>query len=208
MEGTVRTFFAIGIALPVLALAVLLAAPAVAQTGPPTATAIDQPAVPKRILAQQEAMKALNLSDGDWRGPSKVLRKNGWVDMVETQRVATLLDGTVRTIESRGYEADGSLGFSMLAVISWDPDAKAYSMRSWSNGRVRDYPMKVSADGFSWEFESSPGMTIRYEAAVKNSVWTQTATRVPAEGKPETYLEFAVKRVRNAANPVLSALAK
>src|SRR5262245_59704246 len=124
-----RTFFAIG-----FAMAGLLAAPALADKSVKPAEAVgqnsgaasprpakpaaQQPAIPKRVLAQQEAMKALKLADGDWRGPSKVLRKQGWVDMVETQRVATLLDGTVRTIESKGYEADGTLSFSMLAVIS------------------------------------------------------------------------------------------
>jgi hypothetical protein len=196
-----RTFLVTGL------MALAMASPAVAQTAAPARPAELQAAVPKRILAQQEAMKALGLADGDWRGPSKVLRKEGWVDTIETQRVATLLEGTVRTIESRGYEADGRLSFSMFAVISFDPDAKAYSMRSWSNGRMRDYPLEASAGGFSWDFQSSPEMTIRYVATVKNGVWTQTATRVPIDGAPEKFVEFAVKRVRNSAAPILTALA-
>jgi len=154
----------------------------------------------KRVLAQQQAIKMLAFADGDWRGPSKVLRKDGWVPMTETQRVATLADGTIRTIESRGYEKDGRVSFSMFAVISYDPDEKAYSMHAWSNGRASDYPLEVTASGFSWEYESSPQMTVRYEAVLKNGVWTQTATRIPAKGDPEKYVEFTVRRVGSKSN--------
>jgi hypothetical protein len=166
---------------------------------PAVAPSTPMPATSKRVLAQQEAMKALKLADGDWRGPSKVLRRQGWVDMVEAQRVETLLDGTIRTIESRGYEKDGRLSFTAFAVISYDPSAKSYSLRSYSNGRATDYPFEVSANGFSWEIQSSPKMTVRYEAVLKSGVWTQSATRIPAEGEPEKYVEFAVKRVGNQA---------
>src|SRR5262245_26397740 len=57
----------------------------------------------KRVIAQQEAIKAIPFANGDWRGPSKVLRKEGWAAMTETQHVETLAEGTIRTIESKGY---------------------------------------------------------------------------------------------------------
>jgi hypothetical protein len=214
MEGAMRRVFATGLALAALAVAGSAfadkpveptdgahqggAAPAKAAKPAAPVKPVAAPLAPaasKRVLAQQDAMKALKLADGDWRGPSKVLRKEGWVDMVETQRVETLLDGTIRTIESRGYEKGGRLNFTAFAVISYDPSAKSYSLRSYSNGRVSDHPLEVSASGFSWESQSSPKMTVRYEAVLKSGVWTQSATRIPAEGEPEKYVEFTVKRV-------------
>jgi len=161
------------------------------------------PAVPKRVLAQQEAIKALPLVDGEWRGASRKLARDGWVKMTQSQHVATLADGTLRLIESRGYEADGAMTFNTLAVIAYDPDAKAYSMRSWSKGRASDHPLEVTASGFSWEIQSSPQMVLRYEATMKNGAWTQTAMRVPAKGEPETYVEFTVKRT--AKGPATAA---
>jgi hypothetical protein len=161
----------------------------------------------KRVLAQQEAMKALAFLDGEWRGPSKLLRKDGWKPMVQTERAGTMLDGTVRMIESRGYEADGRQSYNALAIISYDPESKSYSMRSYSSGRSGDYPVDVAANGLAWEIVSSPQTTVRYEAVVKNGVWTQTATRVPAKGEPEKYVEFSARRMRGGAWPAGGALA-
>ncbi|MDP3740532.1 MAG: hypothetical protein Q8R02_24310 [Hyphomonadaceae bacterium] len=160
----------------------------------------------KRVLAQHEAMKALAFLDGEWRGPSKLLRKEGWTPMVQTERAGTMLDGTVRMIESRGYETGGRQSFNTLAIISYDPDSKSYSMRSYSAGRWGDYPLDVTANGFAWEVPSNRQTIIRYEAVVKNGVWTQTATRVPEKGEPEKYVEFSAKRVRNGSWPAGGAL--
>ena len=82
-----------------------------------------------RVSAQREAMKALAMLDGEWRGPAKSLRNDGqWHEMVQAERVGTMLDGTVRVIEGRGYENSGELSFNAFAVISYDPDTKAYTM--------------------------------------------------------------------------------
>jgi hypothetical protein len=160
----------------------------------------------KRVLAQQEAMKALAFLDGEWRGPSKLLRKDGWTPMVQTERAGTMLDGTVRVIESRGYETDGRQSYNALAIISYDPESESYSIRSYSSGRSGDHPVEVTANGFAWEIQSNAQVAIRYEAVVKNGVWTQTATRVPAKGDPEKYVEFSARRVRSGSWPAGGAL--
>jgi hypothetical protein len=160
----------------------------------------------KRVLAQQEAMKALAFLDGEWRGPSKLLRKDGWTPMVQTERAGTMLDGTVRMIESSGYEADGRQSYNALAIISYDPESKSYSMRSYSSGRSGDHPVEVTANGLAWEIQSSSQVSIRYEAVIKNGVWTQTAMRVPAKGDPEKYVEFSARRVRTGSWPAGGAL--
>jgi hypothetical protein len=151
-------------------------------------------------------MKTLSFLDGEWRGASKTLRKAGWASMVQTERAGLMLDGTVRMIEVRGYEPDGSLSFNALRVISFDPDNKTYSMRSYQNGSVRDYELEVTATGIAWEI-GGKDTTTRYETSVKNGVWSETATRAKAKGERETYLSISMKRVRAGSWPQAGALA-
>jgi hypothetical protein len=159
----------------------------------------------KRSKAQQEAMKALSFLDGEWRGASKTLRKTGWVPMVQTERTGTMLDGTVRVIEVRGYETDGRLSFNALRIISYDPDSKTYSMRSYQNGNERDYKLATTANSIAWEIAGKESTT-RYETSVRNGVWSEKATRMPANGEPETYLSITMKRMRESAWPRAGAL--
>ena len=69
--------------------------------------------------AQREGMKALGALDGVWRGPAWTLMPNGEKHTItQTERVGTFLDGTIRVIEGRGYEADGRVSFNAFAVVS------------------------------------------------------------------------------------------
>lgn len=83
----------------------------------------------KRLLAQQDAMKALAFLDGEWRGTAKTVRKTGTVSMTQTVRAGSMLDGTVRMLEVRSYEADGKLSFDALRVISYNPEKTAWWSR-------------------------------------------------------------------------------
>lgn len=155
-----------------------------------------------RVSAQREAMKALAMLDGEWRGPAKSLRNDGqWHEMVQAERVGTMLDGTVRVIEGRGYEQSGELSFNAFAVISYDPDTRAYTMRSYSGGRTGDFPIVPTATGFTWEIQAGPNMKIAYEAIVKDGVWTEGGTRIPKDGMPVKFIEFSVKRLGDSAWP-------
>ena len=160
----------------------------------------------KRFIAQQEAMKELAFLDGDWRGASKVLRKDGWAQMVQTGRVGAMQDGTVRMIEAKGYEADGRLSFDVLRIISYEPETQTYSMRSYQSGSVREHVLLLTGAGVAWESESGGNGSVRYEASVKNGAWTETATRVPARGEPETYVEVRMKRLRSSGWPQAGGL--
>ncbi len=147
-------------------------------------------------------MKALAMIDGEWRGDAKVLTGNGiWHAFIQAERVGTMLDGTVRVIEGRGYEADGSLSFNAFAVISFDPDKKSYAMRSYSSGRIGDFPITPTPTGFTWEIQAGPNMKIAYEAAVKDGVWTETGTRIPKDGPPVKFIEFSVSSLGDTQWP-------
>lgn len=160
-----------------------------------------------RMAAQKEAMKALAFLDGEWRGPAKSLRNDGgWHPMVQAERVGAMLDGTVRVLEGRGYEENGELSFTAFAVISYDPDKKAYSMRSYSGGRTGDFPIAPNATGFTWEIQAGPDMKIAYEATVKDGVWTEIGTRIPKSGPPVKFIEFTVTRIGDTSWPSAGAL--
>jgi hypothetical protein len=186
------------IAAMLLAAPAALAAPAVAQQGYDPAP---------RIAAQKEAMKVLSGIDGEWRGEARTLALDGtWHTFTQTERVGPMLDGAVKVIEGRGYEADGSTNFNAFAVISYDPDRKTYSMRSYTSGRQGDYPITPTEAGFNWEIQAGPNMKIEYVATVKDGVWTEVGTRIPKDGPPVKFIEFTVKRHAAATWPAVGAV--
>ncbi len=188
---------------PVLVALLLAAMPLAA--APALAQGAYDPA--PRIAAQKEAMKALAMLDGVWRGEAKTLTTDGgWHTFTQTERVGPMLDGAVKVIEGRGYETDGSINFNALAVISYDPDRKTYSLRSYSAGRSGDYPLTPTDKGFNWEIQAGPNMKIQYEATVKDGVWTEIGTRVPKDGAPVKFVEFTVTRLGDTPWPLAGAV--
>jgi hypothetical protein len=176
-----------------LAAPLSLAAPAFAQGGYDPAP---------RIAAQKEAMKALAFLDGEWRGEARTVLQDGkWHTFTQTERVGPMLDGTVKVIEGRGYEADGKVSFNAFAVISYDPDRKTYAMRSYTAGRQGDYTITPTATGFTWDIPAGPNMTIHYEATVKDGSWTEIGTRIPKDDHPVKFIEFTVNRLGDATWP-------
>lgn len=183
----------------VLAIAPLVfATPALAQGFDPA----------PRIAAQKEALQAFDKIDGEWRGEAKTLLPDGsWHTFTQTERVGPMLDGAVKVIEGRGYEADGSTNFNAFAVISYNPDRMTYSIRSYTSGWVGDYPMTPTDTGFTWEVQAGPDMKMSYVATVKDGVWTEIGTRIPKNGPPVKFIEFTVKRHGAATWPAAGAVA-
>lgn len=174
-----------------LILAILLAQSA----APPPA--MWNPAV--RMEAQREAMKKLDFLDGTWRGPATASDAPG--PLVQTERVGPLLDGTVKLVEGRGYDARGKTAFNAFAIISYDPVKRAYSLRSYSTGFVGDYPLTVRPDGFSWSHPAGPGASIRYTATVKDGEWHEVGERIAEGSPPVKAVELRVRRLGPSAWP-------
>jgi hypothetical protein len=185
----------------------LMAVAPLAMAAPAMAQGAYDPA--PRIAAQKEAMKAFDFLDGEWRGPAKTLLPNGsWHTLTQTERVGPMLDGTVKVIEGKGYEADGRVSFNAFAVISYNPDTKTYAMRSYTAGRQGDYAIVPTPTGFTWEIPAGPNMTIHYEATVKDGSWTEVGTRVmKSGGDPVKFIEFTVKRFADATWPLQGSVA-
>jgi hypothetical protein len=187
--------------LSVIALTLSLAcaaAPVLAQ-GPPDPTA--------RIAGQKAAMKALAWMDGVWRGPAVTTGPSGRrIEVTQTERVGSLLDGAVRVVEGRAYNADGSTGFNALGIIAYDPDKDAYGMRSYAMGQVGDFPLTLTLTGAVWTIPAGPA-TIRYTISVKDGVWHEVGERVVEGRPPLPFFEMTLKRIGDSPWPAAGAIA-
>jgi hypothetical protein len=147
------------------------------------------------LKAQREAMAPLAFMDGTWRGSAWAITPSGEKrTLTQTERVGSFLGGSVKVVEGKGYEADGSVGFNAFATIYFDPAKKTYTMHSYAQGSVGDFSFKPAADGFVWEIPAG-SMTIRYTAVIKNGTWHEVGERI-AEGKePVRFFEMNLKRI-------------
>jgi hypothetical protein len=181
---------------PVLALA-LLVAPAAAQTSDAKA----------RLAAQREAMGKLAAMDGAWRGTASLMtREGGRHELVQTERVGPFLDGTVKVVEGRGYEKDGSLSFNALGVISYDPATGKYSMQSNAQGQSGTFPLWPTPDGFAWEVPAGPNAKIRYTATLKDGTWQEVGDYIAGERPPMRIIEMKLKRIGDTSWPASDAV--
>lgn len=172
--------------LSLLLLAALVAPAAHAQRPPDTAAL---------LAAQREALAKFAFMDGVWRGTAWALLPSGEKRVLtQTERVGPFLGGSVRVIEGRGYEADGSLGFNALGIMSYKPDEKAYSFRAYAQGNVGDFVLTLTENGFSWEIPAGP-MTIRYAATIKDGKWREVGDRIFPGKDPVRFYEMELTRV-------------
>lgn len=154
----------------------------------------------QRMAAERQAMSALAWMDGEWRGTATTKTPSGDHKVVHTERIGTLLGGTIRLVEGHAYRADGSTGFNALGMIRFDPDTKTYRMASHAEGRFGDYALVPTADGYSWSIPAGP-MTIKYTATLKNGVWVETGERL-MPGRPAIpFFRMEMRRLGASAWP-------
>lgn len=159
------------------------------------------------ISAQQKALTSLAFMDGEWRGTAWTVVPSGEKHTItQTERIGPFLDGSVKVIEGRGYEADGRVSFNAFAIISFDPDKQAYSMRSFAQGRSGDFTLTPSAGGFVWEIPAGP-MTIRYTTTIKDGTWREVGDRMMPGKEPVRFFEMDLKRVGDTTWPAAGAVA-
>lgn len=173
---------------------------------PATASAQGRPDPVALATAQREAMTQLAAMDGEWRGPAWTMLPSGEKHTVtQTERAGLFLDGAIRVVEGRGYEDDGSVAFNALGVISYDPAAEAYSIRTYAQGRSGDFVLTPTEDGFYWEIPAGP-MTIRYTAVVTDDTWTEVGDRLTGDSEPFRFFEMTLTRVGDTAWPAGGAV--
>ena len=158
------------------------------------------------ITAQREAMQRLAMMDGVWRGPAWTILPSGEKhNITQTERIGPFLDGSVKVIEGRGYEADGKVGFNAFGTISYNPSTRAYTLHSYAQGQVGDFVLTPTADGYVWEIPAGP-MTIRYTAVIKDGAWREVGDRIMPGKEPVRFFEMNLKRVGDTTWPAGGAV--
>ncbi|MDQ6942776.1 MAG: DUF1579 domain-containing protein [Candidatus Eremiobacteraeota bacterium] len=188
MLGSVRTL-------------VVLAVLGAVALSPTAASAQAQPDSAALIVAQREAMTRLANMDGVWRGPASTILPSGVRhDVTQTERIGPFLDGTVKVIEGRGYNADGTIGFNAFGVISYQPNQQTYTLRSYALGYAGDFPLTATPDGYVWQIPTGP-TTIRYTVTIRNGTWREVGDRVAPGKDPVRFFEMNLKRVGDTKWP-------
>ncbi|MEP6607826.1 MAG: DUF1579 domain-containing protein [Burkholderiaceae bacterium] len=154
------------------------------------------------LAAQKEAMTKLQTMNGVWRGNAMVMLPSGDKRVfTQTERIGPFLDGSVKVVEGRGYDPEGRVTFNAFGIVSYNPAAGAYTMRSYAQGRAGDFTFKPTADGYTWEIPAGPA-TIRYTASIKDDVLHEVGDRVVAGQDPIRIFEMTLKRVADTDWPL------
>ena len=149
----------------------------------------------KAHAARQQAIGALAFLDGTWRGRAWSVQPGGEkVELTQTERVGPFLDGSLKVVEGRGYDASGKVVFNAFGIISYDPARQAYTMRAYTLGSSGDFPVTVREDGFSWEIDS-PRARIVYNATVKDGTWHEVGDYLAPGAAPRRFFEMKLERV-------------
>jgi len=158
------------------------------------------------IKAQRDAMAPLAFMDGVWRGPAWTMLPSGEKhNIIQTERIGPFLDGSVKVIEGRGYNPDGSVGFNAFGTISFNPSTRVYTLHSYALGNVGDFTLNRTEDGYVWEIPAGP-MTIRYTAVIKDGNWHEVGDRIMPGKDPVRIFDMTLKRIGDTNWPAAGAV--
>jgi len=182
--------------LALLAAAAGAASPASAQQQDPAAL----------LAAQRAAMAPLAVMDGVWRGNAWTILASGQRhEITQTERIGPFLGGSVKVVEGRGYDPDGTVTFNAFGIISYDPATRGYRFHSYAQGRSGDFTLTPTADGYVWEIPAGP-MTIRYTATIRDGAWREVGDRIVPGREPVRFFEMNLRRVGDTDWPAAGAV--
>lgn len=146
--------------------------------------------------AEREALAPLAAFDGEWRGTARTLLPNGqWRELTQTERVGPMLDGTLRVVEGRGYDAQGALRFNALGIISYRPMEKRHAFHSYAMGFEGDHEMQLIPDGFIWSVQAGPQARLRYTLRIVDGRWQEVGERLVEGQPPQRTFEMTLDRI-------------
>jgi len=166
-----------------------------------SAPAFAQAPDPGRIAAERDAIAPLAFMDGMWRGAAWTQTRTGRLEVTQTERIGPFLDGSVKVLEGRAYNADGSVGFNALGIISFDPSTHRYSLHSHALGYAGDFPLELKPDGYVWQIPAGPGATIRYTATITKDHWREIGERIAGDAPSVQIFEMNLTRIGDTAWP-------
>lgn len=144
--------------------------------------------------------------DGRWRGEAWIMTREGPVTLIQTERSGEMLDGRIRLVEGKGYNADGSVGFNALGVIAAAPEG-GFVMRSWTLEQTGSFPIEVDGSGFRWEMPAGPGAVVRYVVTFDGATWSEVGHYVADGQEPTEMFRMELKRVDGTGWPAEGTLA-
>lgn len=184
----------------------VLTAVSIAWVVPGVVAAQGRPDPKALIAAQKAAMDTLKIMDGVWRGTAWTLLDSGQKHTItQTERIGPFLDGSVKVIEGRGYDPDGTVTFNAFGTVSYNPASKAYTLHSHASGMVGDFALTPRANGYVWEIPAGP-MTIRYTATIGDSTWNEVGDRIMAGKDPVRIFEMNLVRIGRTDWPAAGAI--
>lgn len=173
-----------------------------------SALAQGRPDPAKLIPAQQAALAKLASMDGLWRGTAWTLHPSGEKHtLTQTERVGPFLDGTIKLVEGRGYDAQGKVAFNAFGTISFNPDKATYTLRSHAMGSAGDFNLTPTATGFVWEIPAGP-MILRYTATIKDGIWHEVGDRILPGKDPVRFFEMNLQRIGDTTWPAAGWVAE
>jgi hypothetical protein len=144
--------------------------------------------------------------DGVWRGTAWTILSSGEKHSItQTERIGPFLDGSIKVIEGRGYNQDGTVSFNAFGIISYDTAKRGFTLHSHAMGMVGDFVLRPSPDGFIWEILAGP-MTIRYTAVIKDGGWREVGDRISPGKDPIRFFEMNLKRIGDTTWPAAGAV--
>ena len=159
----------------------------------------------KVIEGQRAAMARFSRMDGEWRGPAVTMTPAGERRVMQTERIGSFLDGTLKVIEGKGFNADGKVGFHAFGVISWNPAANRYDFHSYAQGRAGTFEITPTTDGYVWEIPMGPA-TVRYTATINGGKYREIGERIVAGAAPQKFFEMNLVRIGDTKWPEEGAL--
>jgi hypothetical protein len=158
------------------------------------------------LAAQREAIRPLAFMDGVWRGPAWTILPAGEKhEVTQTERIGPFLDGAVKVIEGRSYDAAGKVGFNAFGIVSFDPAGKAYTLHSYAMGMVGDFVLAPSDSGYVWEIPAGPS-TMRYTALIRGGKWREIGERITSGQPPVQFFEMNLVRLRDTDWPAAGTI--
>jgi hypothetical protein len=172
----------------------------------PPATAAQPADAAALIASQREAMGALAILDGAWRGPASVTEPDGKrISFVQTERIGPLLAGSIKVIEGRGYDDTGGVRFNALGIVSYDPVKRSYTLHSHALGRVGDFSFVPTGDGYRWEIPLPSGR-LRYVATIRDGELHEVGDLALDGREPVRVFEMRLKRIGATDWPAAGAI--
>jgi len=145
---------------------------------------------PDQSAKCRDAMAKLAFLAGDWEGTASIQRREGPIQVNQTEHIVWQLQNQVLTIEGTGRIPSGEIGFQAFAVINFDPADQQYKFRSFvkEGYSTQAYFNVLAPNQFEWGFDV-PGGKTRYKINLDENAktWHETG-EYSADG--QTWMKF------------------